>query len=179
MSDRRALCLDLGGHFGYCVVAGSSVVDSGSVKLADGKDEFKSMHKLVQYRKWLDVNTVGIDEVYFELVNRHVGTIAAHMYGAYWGITAMVCIERNIPWQGISVTANKKNFTGVGLAKKQDMIDTCAKYGYDPQDENEADAIGLAYYVADVLWRKKLVYQPYERSYTRLSTRTTKGMDND
>lgn len=59
------------------------------------------------------------------------------------GVLKDLCIELNINLACYSATEIKKFATGKGNANKEAMIAAATKLGYNPQDDNEADAIHL------------------------------------
>jgi Holliday junction resolvasome RuvABC endonuclease subunit len=50
---------------------------------------------------------------------------------------------RGVPYEGVPVGTIKRHATGKGNASKQTMIDAARARGFDPADDNEADAIAL------------------------------------
>jgi Holliday junction resolvasome RuvABC endonuclease subunit len=48
--------------------------------------------------------------------------------------------------QGVAVGTIKKHATGVGYAGKQAVIDAMHALGFDPVDDNEADALALLHW---------------------------------
>jgi Holliday junction resolvasome RuvABC endonuclease subunit len=81
--------------------------------------------------------------VYFEEVRRHAGVDAAHAYGGFMGQLTAWCEHHQIPYQGVPVGTIKKHATGKGNASKEDMIAAARRQGFDPADDNEADALAL------------------------------------
>lgn len=57
------------------------------------------------------------------------------------GVLKDLCIELNIELACYSATEIKKFATGKGNAKKEAMIAEAINRGYNPKDDNEADAI--------------------------------------
>lgn len=84
-----------------------------------------------------------LTQVAFEEVRRHAGTDAAHVYGGLLGTLTAWCEENKIPYEGVPVGTIKKYATGKGNASKEMMIEGVKALGYDPVDDNEADAIAL------------------------------------
>lgn len=85
--------------------------------------------------------------VYYEYVARHLGTKAAHAYGAYRMILLMACHDKDIKTEELSVQAIKKTATGKGNAKKDIMIEA-ANNKFNPDwdlTDNEADSMWIAY----------------------------------
>ena len=59
------------------------------------------------------------------------------------------CERQAIPYQGVSVGTIKHHATGKGHASKQDIMASVKAKGYQPHDENEADALALLEWVRD------------------------------
>ena len=59
------------------------------------------------------------------------------------GVLIALCEERQIQYTAYSATEIKKFATGKGNAKKEDMIKAAIALGFNPADDNEADAIHL------------------------------------
>lgn len=59
------------------------------------------------------------------------------------GALILYCTENNIDMACYSATEIKKFATGKGNAKKEAMIEAAKQLGYNPQDDNEADAIHI------------------------------------
>lgn len=87
--------------------------------------------------------TGGIDAVFFEEVRRHVGVDAAHAYGGFLAHLTAWCEHHGIPYQGVPVGTIKKHATGKGNGDKKAVIAAIKAKGFDPVDDNEADALAL------------------------------------
>lgn len=59
------------------------------------------------------------------------------------GVLKLLCNELNIDMACYSATEIKKFATGKGNAKKEAMIEAAKELGYNPKDDNEADAIHI------------------------------------
>lgn len=142
------LALDLGTTTGWAIDDGRSIT-SGTINLKPRRFEGGGM-RFLRFRHWLDeVRTTGpgpIGAVYFEEVRRHLGTDAAHIYGGLLGVVTAWCEEHEIPYQGVPVGEIKKHATGKGNADKGAMIAAAKARGHQPGDDNEADAIAIAYW---------------------------------
>ena len=102
--------------------------------------------RFLKFKRWLadtKACTDGIDAVYFEEVRRHGGVDAAHAYGGFMAHLTAWCEHHQIPYQGVPVGTIKKHATGKGNANKDAMIAAAMALGFDPQDDNEADALAL------------------------------------
>lgn len=159
------LTLDLGTKTGFTFGSRSedAVVISGTwnfnSKIGDAR--------YAQFRKKLiEMHMVdNVDEVHFEEVHRHLGTEAAHVYGGLRAILIGWCHENKVPYFGHEVADIKIVATGHGNAPKDDkakekrnakaraagrkpynglsVVTAVRNWGYEPEDDNEADAIAL------------------------------------
>lgn len=140
----KTLTLDLGTTTGFAVGDAGTVQASGTASFKNGRYEGGGMRYL-RFRKWITefITEHGVKVVYFEEVRRHQGVDAAHVYGGLLGQLTAVCEELEVPYQGIPVGEIKKAFTGKGNAGKELMIEEAIKRGFNPADDNEADAIAI------------------------------------
>ena len=139
------LALDLGTSTGWAI-KGDSGIKSGSVNFATKRNEGGGMRYL-RFRRWLDSINTGITEIHFEEVRRHAGTQAAHVYGGLMGTLTAWCEENSIPYSSVPVGTIKRAATGKGNATKEQMIEAAKRLGYNPADDNEADALALLHFV--------------------------------
>lgn len=98
--------------------------------------------RFLRFSQWLD----SLDKpgtVYFEEVRRHRGVDAAHCYGGLMATLTAWCEARKIPYQGVPVGEIKRHATGKGNADKAAMIAAARGKGFQPADDNEADAIAI------------------------------------
>lgn len=146
---KKILCLDLGTKTGWAARNERGHIMSGTVDFSTKRHEGGGMRYL-RFSRWLadvDATLQGIDCLYFEEVRRHVGTTAAHVYGGFLSHVTSYCDGKDIPYSGVPVPNIKKFATGKGNAKKKDMILAAQSMGFDPEDDNEADALCLLKYV--------------------------------
>jgi len=141
------LALDLGTNTGWAIKCDSGI-KSGSVNFATKRNEGGGMRYL-RFRKWLDSINTGIVEIHFEEVRRHAGTQAAHVYGGLMGTLTAWCEEHSIPYSSVPVGVIKKSWTGRGNASKDEMIIQAKRRGFNPVDDNQADALALLQYVCE------------------------------
>lgn len=87
--------------------------------------------------------------VCYEAVRAHAGTDAAHAYGGYLSHLQVWCEERDVPHEGVLPSVVKKFWAGRGNAKKPEMIKEAQRRGFDPKDDNTADAIALWHWQAE------------------------------
>ena len=139
------LALDLGTQTGWALRSRDGSIVSGSESFRPGRFEGGGM-RFLRFKRWLTEikqSVDGIDAVYFEEVRRHAGVDAAHAYGGFLAHLTAWCEHHEIPYQGVQVGTIKKHATGKGNAGKDAMIAAARARGFDPQDDNEADALAL------------------------------------
>ena len=139
------LALDLGTQTGWAFRAYDGTVTSGTESFKPQRFEGGGMRYL-RFKRWLTElkqTTDGLDAVYFEEVRRHAGVDAAHAYGGFMAHLTAWCEHHQIPYQGVPVGMIKKHATGKGNAGKADMIAAMRARGFNPADDNEADALAL------------------------------------
>jgi Holliday junction resolvasome RuvABC endonuclease subunit len=145
------LALDLGTQTGWALSAIDQPITSGSESFKPQRFEGGGMRYL-RFKSWLTEikQTVDtIDAVYFEEVRRHVGVDAAHAYGGFLATLTAWCEHHQIPYQGVPVGTIKKHASGKGNASKDEMISAVIKRGFNPVDDNEADALALLHWALD------------------------------
>ncbi|HXK60774.1 MAG TPA: hypothetical protein PLP42_12870 [Acidobacteriota bacterium] len=102
--------------------------------------------RYIRFEKLLrEVMTTGVDLVVYELVHRHEGTQAAHIYGGLLASLQRICDQNQVEYQGFGVAEIKKHATGKGNANKEMMIEAARK-SYPSatiEDDNVADALHL------------------------------------
>lgn len=148
---RTTLSLDLGTTTGWARSDKNGGVTSGTVSFKNSRYEGGGMRYL-RFGKWLEeVQSCGkIGVVYFEEVRRHMGVDAAHAYGGFLASLTAWCEDNEIPYQGVPVGTIKKHATGKGNANKAAVIEAVRALGYDPRDDNEADALALLHCARDL-----------------------------
>ena len=82
-------------------------------------------------------------------MRRHVGTDAAHVYGGLLAVLTSWGELRGVPYEGVPVGTIKRHATGKGNANKDSMIAAARSRGFDPTDDNEADALALLGWAQD------------------------------
>ena len=141
----RMLALDLGTRTGWALLSVDGMITSGSESFKPQRFEGGGM-RFLRFKRWLTElkqSTDGLDAVYFEEVRRHTGVDAAHVYGGLMAHLTAWCEHHQIPYQGVPVGTIKKHATGKGNAGKDDMIAAMRARGFQPADDNEADALAL------------------------------------
>ena len=137
------LALDLGTDYGFAIYKDDGKFISGTKKLRTYKEKFGA--RFHEFRKWLldIISKHSIDSVYFERVYGHKGVEAGHCYGGFMYTLASVSYQQNIPCISFSVQAIKKFMTGKGNATKDEMIAAAREKGFNPETDDEADAISV------------------------------------
>ena len=80
---------------------------------------------------------------------RPAGTDAAHIYGGFLAHLTAWCEERELPYEGVPVATIKRFATGKGNASKEAVIDAIKARGFQPADDNEADALAILLWAID------------------------------
>jgi Holliday junction resolvasome RuvABC endonuclease subunit len=153
--DVTVLALDLGSVTGWALRTADGRITSGTQNFRPLRYEGGGMRYL-RFRRWLnEVKAAAgeIGEVHFEEVRRHVGVDAAHAYGGFLATLSAWCEHYRIPYSGAPVGTIKKHATGKGNADKASMVAAVRDLGFDPADDNEADALALLTMVTAALAR--------------------------
>jgi hypothetical protein len=138
------LALDLGTTTGWASLIGG-IVQSGTVSFRPSRYDGGGMRYL-RFQRWLETlthETGGLGTVFFEEVRRHAGTDAAHLYGGFLATLSSWCERKQVAYQGVPVGTIKRFATGKGNAGKDAVLTAIRMRGYQPADDNEADAIAL------------------------------------
>ena len=139
------LALDLGTTTGWAMRTMSGRIVSGTHDFRPRRFEGGGMRYL-RFTEWLDElvrHAHGFQRVVFEEVRRHAGTDAAHVYGGFLATLTSWCEEREIPYEGVPVGTIKRHVIGKGNASKQQVIAAIRSRGFDPVDDNKADALAI------------------------------------
>ena len=143
------LAIDPGLNCGYAI--NTTPITSGVLDLKGNRFEGAGM-RYIRLRKFLN-ETRGagkIDLLVYEEVRRHLGTAAAHTYGAIVGHIQSWCEENKIPYSGVPVGTIKKAATGKGNANKAEMIRSARNaFAVGIIDDNQADALWLLEYARE------------------------------
>jgi len=145
------LCLDLGTTTGYAIRFARGAILSGMRSFRSSRYDGGGMRYL-RFRGWLDEvlrHCRTIDAVFFEEVRAHAGTDAAHVHGGFLATLTAWCEEHEVPYAGVPVATIKRHVTGKGNAGKQAVIEAVRALGFEPEDDNEADALALLRWVVD------------------------------
>lgn len=130
-TNMRILGIDPGTHCGWALREPSGGMTSGVWELKHGRHDSGGM-KMIRLNGYLNeiYNISPFGMIAYEEVRRHMGTDAAHIYGAIYhkiqewtlGIRASVTGEVLVNHTGIPVGTIKKFATGKGNANKDAMV---------------------------------------------------------
>lgn len=144
-SQRTILALDLGTSMGWAMSSSKTGIISGTMSFRSGRYEGGGMRYL-RFRSWLNelASRAGqIETVHFEEVRRHARTNAAHIFGGFLAHLSSWCEAEMVAYQGVPVGTIKRFIAGKGNADKQAVIAAVRARGFDPVDDNEADALAI------------------------------------
>ncbi len=144
-SPSTILALDLGAKTGWALHGQDQAITSGTVQFKNDRWSGGGM-RFLRFKQWLtEIKQAAgnIDAVYFEEVRRHLGVDAAHAYGGFLAHVTAWCEHHQIPYEGVPVGTIKRHATGKGNANKEAVIAAMQDCGYQPGDDNEADALAL------------------------------------
>ena len=116
---------------------------SGVWKLRQKKDDSTGM-KLVRLKSYLK-ELIELEHIELVAYERPAGMFKSSIISEseLIGVVLLLCEELSLQCTAYSPTEIKKFATGKGNAKKIDMIAKAVELGYNPADDNEADAIHL------------------------------------
>lgn len=139
------LCLDLGTKTGWAFKNDDGSITHGVENFSKKKNQADGI-KYFNFKNWLNnfrESVKRIDYVVYEKVNGHKGLYAAHTYGGFMAMLMSWCEHHNIFYESIPVGTIKKRITGIGNATKQQMIDAVKARGFNPINDNDADALAI------------------------------------
>ena len=144
-TGRAILALDLGSRTGWAVLPRSGRIASGVAEFRPGRFEGAGM-AFLRFGKFLaDLNRDAgpFDAVAFEEVRAHAGTLAAQVYGGFLAHLTAWCERERAPYLGVPVATIKRHATGKGNAPKDEVVRAVRALGFQPADDNEADALAI------------------------------------
>ena len=145
------LALDLGTKSGWALHGHDGQVTSGTVEFRNDRWQGGGM-RFLRFKRWLtEIKQMagGLDAVFVEEVRRHVGVDAAHAYGGFLAHVTAWCEHHEIPYEAVPVGTIKRHATGKGNANKDAVIAAMRGRGFNPADDNEADALALLCWAMD------------------------------
>lgn len=147
-----ALCLDLGTQTGWALASREKIITSGSKNFKGNRFQSSGI-KFLKFIGFLDdlfnYAKRELKIIFFETVRRHLGVDAAHAYGGFLGHLTAWCEKHGIAYEGVPVGTIKRHATGKGNASKAVVIESIKKLNHKPIDDNEADALALAYWALE------------------------------
>lgn len=138
----RILAIDPATQLGWALKETGKKPKYGTESFHNNQFDGAGMRYL-KFRNWLEIKLGPGDVVAYEAVEQHTSTYAAHHYGGWVSQIQAVCEHYEIPYTGYPVGTIKKYWTGKGSAGKEAMIHEAQKRGYNPQDDNAADALAI------------------------------------
>jgi hypothetical protein len=102
--------------------------------------------RYLRFTNWLtglDRLSGPIAGIWFEEVRRHVGTDASHVFGGFLAPLTACGELRGVPYEGVPVGTWKRRVCGKGNANKAAVISAMRARGFNPSDDNEADALAV------------------------------------
>ena len=151
-SQRTILALDLGTSMGWAMSSPKTGIVSGTMSFRPGRYEGGGMRYL-RFRSWLNelhARCTSIEAIYFEEVRRHAGTDAAHIYGGFLAHLSSWCEAEMVAYQGVPVGTWKRVICGKGNADKQAVIAAVLARGFNPANDNEADALAILLWATEM-----------------------------
>lgn len=144
------LALDLGTKLGWAVRARDGAVWHGT-------EAFTPRKNWTPGQRWLRARSFLTDLIVrhqvtviaYEDVKRHMGTDAAHAYGAFLCIVQMVADSHRATLQPVGVKTIKKFWAGNGNADKDAMKAQATVRGFKPDTDNDADALAILHWAVD------------------------------
>jgi hypothetical protein len=139
------LALDLGQRTGWALAVPDGGITSGTEAFRHDRWQGGGI-KFLKFKRWLTELkgcAGGLDLIVFEEVRRHLGVDAAHSMGGWLAILTAWCEHHGIAYEGVPVGTIKRHIAGKGNADKAAVIAAVKALGFDPQDDNEADALAL------------------------------------
>ncbi|GJE13669.1 hypothetical protein [Methylobacterium longum] len=145
MALPKILALDLATKTGWAVGSPDSEPRYGTKVLPSTYEDIGRF--AAAYNEWLlDMITLESPAlIVFEapiLAGQTTLTTARKLGGLAWH-TEFVCNLRQVRCAEHHLQSVKKFFAGSGCADKTAMIEAARRHGWDPKDDNAADALGL------------------------------------
>jgi len=139
------LALDLGARSGWAFRGRDGQITSGTVEFRNDRWQGGGM-RFLRFKRWLtEIKQAAgdLEAVFVEEVRRHAGVDAAHAYGGFLAHVTAWCEHHAIPYEAVPVGTVKRHITGKGNAGKEAVIAAVRELGFDPVDDNEADALAV------------------------------------
>jgi len=144
------LALDFGATLGWACRHADGNIAHG---IAEFDDRGGVGYRWLRLRAWLSrfketcgapIHAVYYEEVRFSVARGKVGRDghASRVYGGFEATATCWCEQHRVPYKGIPVATIKK-YICHGWAKKPEIIEAVRALGYEPTDDNDADALAL------------------------------------
>jgi crossover junction endodeoxyribonuclease RuvC len=146
MSERKIMGIDPSTHCGVAVVSREKVEHISTIHVPKDAFDYR-IARIVE----IALRTIqqAIDHrVQFAVIEGyiHAGRFVNSMQYEIGAIVRSYLWSANIPVVEVTPTALKKFATGAGRADKKQMVAAAHElWGYDGKDDNQADALALAY----------------------------------
>jgi len=145
------LALDLGARSGWAFRGRDGRITSGTVEFRNDRWQGGGM-RFLRFKRWLtEIKQAAgdLEAVFVEEVRRHAGIDAAHAYGGFLAHVTAWCEHHAIPYEAVPVGTIKRHVTGKGNAGKDAVIAAVRGLGFDPVDDNEADALAILHWALE------------------------------
>jgi Holliday junction resolvasome RuvABC endonuclease subunit len=148
--NRNILALDLGTKTGWAIATRDGKRICGTESFVP-RASWSPGQRGLRFRSWLAGMVVNhqITGIWYEIVHRHIGTQAAHLYGAYEMLMFMVADQNQLTVDSVGVGTIKKHAAGSGRADKHQMIDAMRLKGWIVDSDNAADAAAIMGWALD------------------------------
>lgn len=149
---RYTLALDLATSLGWALAENHRIVASGVEDFKLSKHELEGQRLSKFYNFMQKFIEAGVHEVFYEHVIGFKGS-TTRVFDDLHAILKLVCDNAGIKRQGINPASLKKQFTGSGLASKEEMCATAHSLGWrgglegTDRDHDECDAIAIIFCV--------------------------------
>ena len=149
------LSLDAATKTGWCILKDGKIIESGVQDFSKKRGESNGA-MFFRFRNWLNsILVIGIDFISYEQAH-HRGGAATEICVNLTGRIQEACAERNIEYASIHTGTLKKWATGSGKGDKALMIARARNFlGRDPIDDNEADAVLMAFHTEQEYGNRK------------------------
>lgn len=137
----KSLAIDPGLTTGWAINTNGQIV-FGTWNLRGNRFEGAGF-RYIRFRNYLleIVKAEELDYLFYEEVRKHIGTDAAHVYGAIVGVIQSFCEENKIPYKGIPTGTWKKTCLSKGNANKDQVLGYARSKWPQVNTYDEADAL--------------------------------------
>lgn len=139
------LALDIGSTMGWAY-SGAGRIQHGTIKLPTGDHPGSRMAALHSWLTEVKATFGGFDFIVWEDAFRQPGKANA-IHHRLVGAMLRWAYHHQIGVMPVGVTAIKRWAAGSGTAGKPEMIAAARAAGFEPEDDNAADALNLLRYV--------------------------------